>query len=483
MHPELAGKVVAFKDFTDEGRGDLCGHGSHCAGTIAAQNTGGHGILGIAPGVELIDAKIFDESGTGDTMAIAAAVRWAADNGAKVISMSLGGGHQTDGSSLLTRVCENVASEQDIVIVIAAGNDGQAGSISVPGDTASALTVGAIDKNTQLAEFSSRGPTLDESVTGIKPNLVAPGVEIVSVSSGQVKNGVDYEAADGTSMACPHVAGAAAALWAYAPKLSANQVRELLENSCTPVEGSHHEVGHGLVNVPNALASSRRIALAAWPKLPKLGKGNQKAVFVLAAVALAWFLWPSSNQDSEETDPLGAPPIAKLVPKPSPPPVSPSDPTANTETILPIPNDTPVASFRSDRLAELSRPDSKPDLCSTQPRCFCVWKKEGIIERQVQSGETLNQWSELFAVPRNDLAAWNGIGNTANIAQGDKLLVSMESLSFQTHRIRRGDVAGVIANRNGLPTSLLAKQNCLKDLNKIFNGQHLLIVKEKQVSQ
>lgn len=477
MHPELEGKVVAFKDFTDEGRGDLCGHGSHCAGTIAAQNTGNHGVLGISPGAELIDAKIFDESGTGNTMSIAAAVRWAADNGAKVISMSLGGGHQTDGSSLLSRVCENVAIEQDVVIVIAAGNDGQAGSISIPGDTPSALTVGAIDKNGELADFSSRGPTLDESVTGSKPNLVAPGVEIVSVSSGQRENGFDYEASDGTSMACPHVAGAAAALWSYAPNLSAKQVRQLLEDTCSPINGSLHEVGRGLVNVPDALAKSKGMARAGLPALPKIGKGTKNALFLLTPALLAWFLWPSSNPNSEETVPLiSAPPIAMEVPAPSEPdqPVHEEDPSVIT------PGNSPSASFRSNRRAELTRPTSRPDVCSKQPRCFCLWKDENVLERRVQPGETLNQWSELFSIDRSELAAWNGIESTANIATGDKLLVSTKGLEIQTHRIRRGDVAGVLAEKRGVSVTELAKQNCLSNLDKIYKGQPLLLIKNER---
>jgi|GEM_PF-5920269 len=484
MHPELAGKVVAFKDFTDEGRGDYCGHGSHCAGIIAAQNAGGHGVLGIAPGVELLDAKVLDEDGTGDTTSIAAAVRWAADNGARVISMSLGGGHQTDGRSLLTRVCENVAREQDVVIVIAAGNEGDAGmgTISIPGDTKSALTVGAIDKDGRLANFSSRGPTVDESATGSKPNLVAPGVDIVSVSSGQVRDGADYVAFQGTSMACPHVAGAAAALLAYAPNLSADKVRDLLQDNCTPMEGALHEVGEGILNVPNALANASGSGLFGWTASEGMSNTKQWGLSVVATAIAIWFFWPSGTADDIKTEqPSGTvPPIAEIAATPNPPSVAETPASMPTPETTPQDHGGPIAERRSERFAELSRPTRRADVCSTNPKCFCYWEKEGVIERRVREGETLNKWAEMFDVPREELAGWNGLKSTANIAAGDKLLLSTEALDVKTHRIRNGQAMGVIAVNGKLKQSQLQRHNCISNPDKIYIGQPLLLLKPLQ---
>ena len=138
-------------------------------------------------------------------------MEWAATR-ADVINMSLGGSDPDDGNDPLSLAVDALSKQTGALFVIAAGNSG--GAISSPGSAASALTVGAVDRNDKLADFSSRGPLVTSNVA--KPELVAPGVDIVAARAAgtNLQDPIDrhYEAISGTSMASPHVAGAAALL-------------------------------------------------------------------------------------------------------------------------------------------------------------------------------------------------------------------------------------------------------------------------------
>ena len=104
-------------------------------------------------------------------------MEWAAAEGAKVVNMSLGGG-PTDGTDPLSQAVNDITAQTGTLFVVAAGNEGQDESVGTPGAAASALTVGAVDRNDQLAEFSSRGPRQGDA--GLKPEITAPGVGIIA---------------------------------------------------------------------------------------------------------------------------------------------------------------------------------------------------------------------------------------------------------------------------------------------------------------
>ena len=181
----------------NEHANDDQGHGSHVAGTIA-QSTNNHlGVTGLAFHARLMPVKVLNESGWGTTADVADGIRWAADNGADVINLSLGGPRN---AKILEDAVKHALSKGSVVVA-AAGNSG--GSVGFPGATEGVIGVSASDQDDKLAKFSSRGKEVD---------IAAPGVSVKQQTI--CKNGREqcenYPAYNGTSMASPHVAGAAA---------------------------------------------------------------------------------------------------------------------------------------------------------------------------------------------------------------------------------------------------------------------------------
>jgi subtilisin family serine protease len=212
-HPQLLGNTGESTIKTQPLAFDENGHGVHTATTIAgASFSHPQGILqGVAPRAQLIIIKVLGAGiGLGDWSDILAGMQRAADLGAKIISMSLGGDDTDDPESSEFRVVRQL-TEQGIICCIAAGNSGSAAqTIGSPGSAPDALTIGAINKAGQIADFSSRGSTL----LGLtKPDAVAPGVDILSGSTGIIAayrflDGAGrFAAISGTSMACPHASG------------------------------------------------------------------------------------------------------------------------------------------------------------------------------------------------------------------------------------------------------------------------------------
>ena len=192
-HPDLQGAIEQARDFTGEGIEDLNGHGTHCAGVIAARRNE-IGFIGTAPMASLLIAKVLRNSGGGTLLAVAEAVTWASDAGADVISMSLGG--LASSPELFEAIHEALAN--GITIVCSAGNSGAlfTNSIGYPGRYGSVITVAAHDRHGQPSGFSSRGAEID---------FMAPGHDIWST----YRQG-GYAKLSGTSMAAPFVAGLAA---------------------------------------------------------------------------------------------------------------------------------------------------------------------------------------------------------------------------------------------------------------------------------
>ncbi|RPF53386.1 S8 family peptidase [Aquisalibacillus elongatus] len=218
--------------FTDEN-----GHGTHVAGTVAAQDND-VGVVGVAPDASLYAVKVLDEDGSGSYSGIAEGIEWAVENDADVINMSLGG--STDSSVLEEFV--DLAYEEGVLVVAAAGNDGNRGgnndTVGYPAKYDSAVAVAAVDQNNNRATFSSTGSAVE---------LSAPGVSVLSTVPGN-----DYDSYDGTSMASPHVAGVAAQVWAEKPDLSNVELRNLLQDTAQNL-GDANKYGHGLVQSYEAI--------------------------------------------------------------------------------------------------------------------------------------------------------------------------------------------------------------------------------------
>ena len=247
-HPDLKGRIKICKDFSGisvvDGRcDDKNGHGTHIAGIIAADGgSDGLGVYGMAPEANLFVYKVCSNNGTCWADDIAVALRTAIDDGVNIINMSLG---SDNPSPLITDATDYVVSKQ-VLVVAAAGNDGPyAGSIDYPGADADVVAVGAVNKDLQIPEWSSRGINITT-----KPYLVeerdiefaAPGVNIESTW----KDG-GYAILSGTSMASPHVAGLAAKLWQKDSLNPASDTREILHRLITDLspEGDDDNSGFG----------------------------------------------------------------------------------------------------------------------------------------------------------------------------------------------------------------------------------------------
>ncbi|MFI5934235.1 S8 family serine peptidase [Actinoplanes sp. NPDC051494] len=240
-HPDLAGRIEASasfvpgEDVTDRHR---VGHGTHVASTIAGTGAASGGTeRGVAPGVDLQIGKVLDNGGSGQDSWIVAGMEWAArERKAKVISMSLGG-DPTDGTDPMSVAVNELSAETGALFVIAAGNSGPAETtVGSPGAADAALTVGAVDAEDRIAEFSSRGPRLVDGA--LKPEITAPGVDILAARSQYAAEGEgSYATLSGTSMATPHVAGAAALLAARHPDWTGPQLKDALVSTARETPG------------------------------------------------------------------------------------------------------------------------------------------------------------------------------------------------------------------------------------------------------
>jgi subtilisin family serine protease len=259
-HPDLSGnKVVEQANFSDSPEvTDHLGHGTHVAATIAGTGAASKGARkGVAFGASLLNGKVLDDDGFGTDDQVIAGMEWAAAHGAKVANMSLGSFEPTDGTDPVSQALNQLTASTGTLFVVAAGNAGPfAQSVSAPGAAAAALTVGAVDVADKLADFSSRGPRVGDYA--MKPDIVAPGVDIIEARAAGTSLGtpVDqfYTRLSGTSMATPHVAGAAAILLQQHPGWSAAQAKAALEGTAAVRPSSSvYQQGGGRLDIAHAI--------------------------------------------------------------------------------------------------------------------------------------------------------------------------------------------------------------------------------------
>lgn len=256
-HPDLDDVVVGARDFTGSGSTeDHYGHGTHVASIALGSGDASDGVgRGVAPGADLLVGKVLDEFGNGEISSIIDGMEWAAGEGADVVNMSLGEAENyTDGTDPTSVALDTLSARHGTLFVVAAGNAGGYGTVSTPGAASSALTVGAVDDADDVAPFSSRGPRALDQV--IKPDVTAPGVEIVAARAAGTREDSaegEYVAWSGTSMAAPHVAGAAAVLKQARPELTGQQLKAVLMGSAQHTSGSVFDEGAGRIYLPAAL--------------------------------------------------------------------------------------------------------------------------------------------------------------------------------------------------------------------------------------
>lgn len=227
------------------------GHGTHVAGIVGADGL----LQGVAPGADLLAYKVLDADGTGYASDVIAGLERAVADGAAVINLSLGArGAADDPVSLAAQA----AVDQGCVVVAAAGNGGpMAATVEAPAIAPGVIAVAASSKEDVLAEFSGRGPMPD--TFALKPDLAAPGVQISSTipTSGPVSDPSGWLAADGTSMAAPHVSGAAAMLMARFSEFigQPRRIKEILCKSATDLGRERCFQGNGMLDVLRAFQS------------------------------------------------------------------------------------------------------------------------------------------------------------------------------------------------------------------------------------
>ncbi|MFD8853630.1 S8 family serine peptidase [Streptomyces sp. NPDC059604] len=253
-HPDLKGRIAASENFTDsDSTDDRQGHGTHTISTVGGSGAASDGRKkGVAPGADLLAGKVLNDSGSGAESWIIAGMQWAVDQKADVVSMSLGSPEPTDCTDPMSVAAEELAQSKGTLFVIAAGNSGPtANTVSSPGCAPSVLTVGAVDRDDSTAQFSSRGPAIVSHT--LKPEIAAPGVAISAAAAGG-RGVYAYQSMSGTSMATPHVAGAAAIVKQRHPDWTAQQIKAALVSSAkSDIPGDVRETGGGRRDVEAAI--------------------------------------------------------------------------------------------------------------------------------------------------------------------------------------------------------------------------------------
>ena len=251
-HPDMGSKVVEGQtavSFTNASVQDVFGHGTHCAGTVAGPRHSVSRIrYGVAPDSQLLAGKVFNNAARPSAFDddILEGIQWADENGARVISMSLGSDRDVDEG--FAEAYETVAaqllgrSQNSILIVAAAGNESErpffTRPVGNPAACPSIMAVAAVDRNRRVADFSCRAMDAIGLV-----DVSGPGVSVFSSSTGGT-----FEILDGTSMATPHVAGMAALYLEANPSLSARQLFDELRRRALPL-GDARDFGAGLIRL------------------------------------------------------------------------------------------------------------------------------------------------------------------------------------------------------------------------------------------
>ncbi|MER7669111.1 S8 family serine peptidase [Kitasatospora sp. NPDC096128] len=247
-HQDLVGQVLPGADFSginSDGRTDTVGHGTGMASLIAGHGHGAQaGVVGLAPKAKILPVKVRTSDGGAIPQQndLAAAIRFAVDNQAKVINMSIVGSSRFDSQ---TRKAVAYAVSKDVVLVAGTGNDGSTQGVGYPAAFPGVVAVGAVD---------SKGAVWEDSTSGSETTLIAPGVGIYHASA---KSPTSYVVADGTSDSTAYVSATAALIRSKYPNLSAGQViNRMIKSATPPADGTvvpNNHYGYGIVAPAKAL--------------------------------------------------------------------------------------------------------------------------------------------------------------------------------------------------------------------------------------
>ncbi|HIH06101.1 MAG TPA: S8 family serine peptidase [Candidatus Thalassarchaeaceae archaeon] len=281
-------KVIAFYDAvnypeltngTEIKAYDDQGHGTHCAGITAGTGAPDFQYKGVAPKAQLVGVKVLDSGGSGSFATVMAGMEWTVEKrhvfNIRAASMSLGGPGAIEWTSSEEESVNRMGNEmmrEGVALFIAAGNSFFSAQIGTPGSAEDVITVGALDKNTAIAVYSSQGPTEEGRV---KPNIAFVGS---SVMAPDFNTGDGYTSKSGTSMATPGAAGLAALMYQANPDLSPFDIRNIMQETATyrrcdymfanepcaedniPKNRQNNVYGHGHVNsVPSVMEAANKV--------------------------------------------------------------------------------------------------------------------------------------------------------------------------------------------------------------------------------
>lgn len=242
-HPDLAGRLVEGRNILAENDNadDDNGHGTHVAGIIASQTNNREGIAGMTWFNKIMPIKVMNAEGSGTSFDVANGIMWATDHGAEVINLSLG---NYQPAEVIEEAIQH-AFDNNVILVAATGND----STDQPGYPAAypqVISVAAVDRDGEWAEFSNFGNYVD---------VTAPGVAIASTYPGNA-----YAELSGTSMAAPHVTALAALIRSSYPELSNTRVKQIINQTTTDLgqPGYDDYYGNGLINIAEALQAAHK---------------------------------------------------------------------------------------------------------------------------------------------------------------------------------------------------------------------------------
>ncbi len=219
----------------------LINHGTHVTGTIAAR-LNNYGVVGVAPNVTIMTLRVVNENNLNPDITVAEAIRYAADNGAHIISMSIGIYDEELTNATSYQIVEGAleyAFKKEVLIVASAGNDHSI--VSRPANNHHVIAVGAIDAAKNIQSYSNQGPEVE---------FVAPGASVNSTIPGG-----NYKLSSGTSMAAPHVSGTLALMLSYDQALNNTEARSILQQTVEDLggEGRDNIFGFGMINVTHAI--------------------------------------------------------------------------------------------------------------------------------------------------------------------------------------------------------------------------------------
>lgn len=260
-HEDLSSKIVSGYNYWGGSPEDNHHHGTHVAGIASAATNNGKGVAGVSWGAKIMPVKVLDSSGSGTSYSVASGITYAADNGARVINLSLGGYGLGSDQTLSDAV--SYAYNQGCLLVAAAGNDSSSSPL-YPAAFDHVVAVAATDSTDARAWFSNYGSYVD---------VAAPGVSIYSTLLSN-----SYGSSSGTSMATPFVSGLAALIWSLAPDLTNDEIEEIIENTAVDLgaTGRDNYFGWGRIDAAEAVTA------ASYPLLALGDQSTQEKTFFLA---------------------------------------------------------------------------------------------------------------------------------------------------------------------------------------------------------